>query len=140
MANKRNVFLRFRRTHRMTQAELAAFMGVHQQTMSDWERAPARAPQWAREVCEDPMMSPAYLEQRIRRAKMEVLLSYGHTAAEAEDILAEQDMPFRDWRRARGLSQKQAAAALGIPEGTAKAYDWGQEIPEEIRERMAKYQ
>ena len=138
MRDDRNVFRNFREKHVLTQAELATFLDVAQQTMCIWEKDPAHAPAWAKEACEDPRMPPEYLARRLRSAKLITIMRYGHTAEEAEDMLREREMPFRAWRRARGMTQAQAAAALGIPVGTAKALDWGARIPDEIRERMEK--
>ena len=63
MAERRNVFLLFRRAHDLTQAELARFMGTQQQSVQTWEKDPHRAPQWARLVCENTLLPPEDLER-----------------------------------------------------------------------------
>lgn len=134
-----NVFLLFRRKHDLTQEELARFLEVRQQSVQQWERAPGLAPEWARLVCEDPLLPEKDLERRLLRVKLEVYKERGYTAAEAEEALQARAIPFRAWRRAQGLTQNEAAQALGVGIGTAIALDQGREITPDIRERMEQW-
>lgn len=131
-----NPVRRFREKHGLSIREMAALLEISHTMVWKCEQRPKKTPTWIRLFCEDPMMPPEYLEERLRRARYTAMLVRGCAPGEAEERLENQGAPFRRWRMERKLSQQRAAEVLGIPVAMVIALDHGGDIPEDIQRRM----
>ena len=118
----------FRSKWDLTLPEASEFFNLHESTLSGYEHGKYPTPEWLMEWLENPMMSEDEIRRRIKDARLKAL------AAAKKRTGRGNDNPVREWRRREGMTQTQAAAALGVHTTTITAWELGDRvIPERIR-------
>lgn len=121
----------FRSKWDLSLPEAAQFFNLHESTLSGYERGRYHTPEWLAQWLDDPMMSEDEIRRRIKDARIKAMIAAKKRTGRG------RENPVREWRKRRGLTQRQAAAVLGVYVTTITAWELGDRgIPENILRRI----